>query len=110
MTFLRMQHRSRHRDYLPSSAIHLLDLGGIRHVVSLCTCPLLNNLSSPFFAFHILSGYPAGVRPELGRVQVVRYKGCRRCIPISAEVIIGCLERRSYIVCTEAFLASPSLK
>jgi hypothetical protein len=74
------------------------------------TCPLLNNLSSPFFAFHILSGYPAGVRPERGRVQVVRYKGCRRCIPISAEVTIGCLERRSYIVCAEAFMASPSLK
>jgi hypothetical protein len=50
--------------------------------------------------------------PDRNRVQVVRCKGCKRCIPISVEVTIGsvavacpvCLARRSYIVSTEVFL------
>ena len=54
--------------------------------------------------------------PERNRVQVVRCKGCKRCIPISVEVTSGsvtvacpvCMERRSYIVSTEVFLGQPS--
>jgi hypothetical protein len=54
--------------------------------------------------------------PDRNHVQVVRCKGCKRCIPISVEVMIGsvtvagpiCLERRSYIVSTEVFLGQPS--
>jgi hypothetical protein len=54
--------------------------------------------------------------PERNRVQVVRCKGCKRCIPISVEVTIAsvtvscpvCMERRSYIVSTEVFLGQPS--
>ena len=54
--------------------------------------------------------------PDRNRVQVVRCKGCKRCIPISVEVTIGsvtvacpiCLELRSYIVSTEVFLGQPS--
>jgi hypothetical protein len=49
-------------------------------------------------------------------IQVVRCKGCTRCIPISVEAVIGsvtvacpvCMERRSYIVSTEVFLGQPS--
>jgi hypothetical protein len=54
--------------------------------------------------------------PDRNRVQVVRCKGCKRCIPISVEVTIGSvtvacpigLELRSYIVSTEVFLGQPS--
>lgn len=54
--------------------------------------------------------------PERNRSQVVRCKGCKRCIPISVEAATGsvsvrcpvCLERRSYIVATEVFLGQPS--
>ena len=43
-------------------------------------------------------------------------KGCQRCIPISVDAPTGsvtvlcpiCMERRSYIACTEVFLGSPS--
>ena len=57
--------------------------------------------------FHILPRYPAGMlAPERNHNQVVRCKGCRPCIPISVEAVIGsvtvacpvCMERRSYIV------------
>jgi hypothetical protein len=52
--------------------------------------------------------------PERNRVQVVRCKGCKRCVPISVEAVIGsitvacpmCMERRSYIVSTEVSWAS----
>ena len=54
--------------------------------------------------------------PARNHVQVVRCKGCKRCVPISVEAVIGsitvacpvCMERRSYIVSTEVFLGSPS--
>jgi hypothetical protein len=54
--------------------------------------------------------------PERNQVQVVRCKGCKRCVPISVEAPTGsvtvrcpiCMERRSYIVCTEVFLGQPS--
>jgi hypothetical protein len=55
--------------------------------------------------------------PTRNQVQVVRCKGCKRCIPISSvEPSIGsvtvrcpiCMERRSYIVSTEVFLGQPS--
>jgi hypothetical protein len=54
--------------------------------------------------------------PERNHVQVVRCKGCKRCVPISVDdpmgsVTVGCpicMERRSYIVCTEVFLGQPS--
>jgi hypothetical protein len=54
--------------------------------------------------------------PERNRVQVVRCKGCQRCVPISVDAPTGsvtvrcpiCLERRSYIVCTEVFHGQPS--
>jgi hypothetical protein len=54
--------------------------------------------------------------PQRNRVQVVRCKGCKRCIPISVEAVIGsvtvvcpvCMERRSYIISTEVFLGQPS--
>jgi hypothetical protein len=54
--------------------------------------------------------------PERNRVQVVRCKGCKRCVPISDEAVISsitvacpfCMERRSYIVSTEVFLGQPS--
>ena len=46
----------------------------------------------------------------------MRYKGCKRCVSISVEAVIGsvrvacpvCMERRSYIVSTEVFLGRPS--
>ena len=54
--------------------------------------------------------------PERNHVQVVRCKGCKRCIPISVGAPMGsvtvlcpiCMDRRSYIVCTEVFLGLPS--
>ena len=54
--------------------------------------------------------------PSRNHVQVVRCKGCKRCIPVSVEVTSGsltvacpvCIERRSYIVSTEVFLGQPS--
>ena len=54
--------------------------------------------------------------PDRNRVQVVRCKGCKRCIPVSVEVTISsvtvacpvCMERRSYIVSTEVFLGQAS--
>jgi hypothetical protein len=54
--------------------------------------------------------------PERNRIQVVRCKACKRCIPIAVEPTIGsvtvnrpiCLERRSYIISTEVFLGQPS--
>jgi hypothetical protein len=54
--------------------------------------------------------------PERNQVQVVRCKGCKRCVPISVSDPGGsitvrcpiCMERRSYIVCTEVFLGQPS--
>jgi hypothetical protein len=67
--------------------------------------------------FNILPRYPAGMpAPERNHIQVVRCKGCKRCIPISVEAVIGsvtvacpiCMERRSYIVSTEVFLGQPS--
>jgi hypothetical protein len=55
--------------------------------------------------------------PERNHVQVVRCscKGCKRCLPISVEAVIGsvtvacpvCVERRSYIVSTQVFLGKP---
>jgi hypothetical protein len=47
--------------------------------------------------------------PERNQVQVVRCKGCKRSVPISVDAPSGsvtvrcpiCMERRSYIVCTE---------
>jgi hypothetical protein len=75
----------------------------------------------PSFAFclpfHALSRYPAGMpAPERNHIQVVRCKGCKRCIPISVETVSGsvtvacpvCMDRRSYIVSTEVFLGQPS--
>jgi hypothetical protein len=67
--------------------------------------------------FHILPRYPAGMpAPARNHVQVVRCKGCKRCVPISVEAVIGsvtvacpmCMERTSYIVSTEVFLSQPS--
>ena len=54
--------------------------------------------------------------PARNHVQVVRCKGCKRCIPIAVDPMIGsvtvkcpiCLEPRSYIVSTEVFLGQPS--
>ena len=54
--------------------------------------------------------------PNRNHVQVVRCKGCKRCVPISVNALTGsvtilcpiCMERRSYIVCTEVFLGQPS--
>lgn len=56
--------------------------------------------------------------PERNHVQVVRRKGCNWGISISVDAPTGsvtvlcpiCMERRSYIACTEAFLDSPSWK
>jgi hypothetical protein len=54
--------------------------------------------------------------PERNRVQIVRCKGCKRCIPLAVHPTSGsvtvrcpvCLEHRSYIVSTEVFLGQPS--
>ena len=53
--------------------------------------------------------------PQRNHVQVVRCKGCKRCVPISVEPVGSvtvicpvCLDRRSYIVSTEVFLGQPS--
>lgn len=67
--------------------------------------------------FHSPQRYPVGMpAPERNRVQVVRCKGCKRCIPIAVDAPVGsvtvrcpvCLERRSYIASTEVFLGQPS--
>ena len=54
--------------------------------------------------------------PSRHLVQVVRCKGCRRCVPVFVDSPLGsvtvrcpiCLERRSYIASTEVFLGQPS--
>jgi mRNA-degrading endonuclease toxin of MazEF toxin-antitoxin module len=54
--------------------------------------------------------------PDRNHVQVVRCKDRKRCVPISAEAVIGsttaicpvCLERRAYIVATEVFQGQPN--
>ena len=54
--------------------------------------------------------------PERNHVQVVRCKGCKRCVPICVEASTNsltvrcpvCMERRSYIVSTEVFMGLPS--
>jgi hypothetical protein len=53
---------------------------------------------------------------ERNHVQVVLCKGCKQCVPISVEAVIGsvtvacpvCMERRSYIVSTKVLLGQPS--
>lgn len=54
--------------------------------------------------------------PPRSQVQVVRCKGCKRCVPVfvdtpSCSIVVRCpvcLERRSYIASTEVFLGLPS--
>ena len=53
--------------------------------------------------------------PQRNHVQIVRCKGCKRCVPISVEAVTGsitvacpmCMERRSYIVRWKSSWASP---
>ena len=67
--------------------------------------------------FHMLSRYsPDMAASQRNQIQVVRCKGCKRCVPISVEAVISsvtvrcpvCMERRSYVVCSEVFLGQPS--